>query len=241
MVVRKEMNISGGINLIDVTVDSVNASTGNDLEINAVTGKGVNFNLPENAGATYVKVIDSDAATVCTIDSNGNIVAVGLTANTITPATGQDLIILGKTGKDIKNKLTDADGARKWMVIDSADAEVFSIDSNGNAAGTKFTGSHSGDVIFPGMETIDFENGHTDITLSATQKKALLLRVVQADQAANIIGPAEARLYAVRNESGSAITIKKAAGTGIAIANGKTALVFYNGSDYIRLTADQTH
>ena len=49
--------------------------------------------------------------------------------------------------------------------------------------------------------------------------------------------------YYVRNGSGYAITIKKSAGTGISVANGKTAKVIYSdeAADYIRLTADATH
>jgi hypothetical protein len=105
------------------------------------------------------------------------------------------------------------------------------------------TGNLTGSVVNTADASIDFANGHSDHTLTTTEKKAKLLVVIQADQAANIIGPAENRKYVVRNESGAAITIKKTAGTGVAIANGKTAVVMYSSiaADYVRVTADATH
>lgn len=181
----------------------------------------------------------------------------------ITATASQNLTILGVTGKDILVKLTDANGARKFLIKDSADETVASIDSNGvitatsivgpltgDSAGTH-TGGVAGDVTggLTGSVTAindvahDYSAGHADWTLSATEKKAAVLVASNADAAANIIGPAENREYVLRNASGQAITIKKTGGTGVAVANGKTAVVRYSSSvaDYIRVTADATH
>lgn len=57
----------------------------------------------------------------------------------VTAATGTDLVLNGVTGKDVIVKLTDAAGARKLIVKDSADAVVASIDSDGNVIATKVT------------------------------------------------------------------------------------------------------
>ena len=84
----------------------------------------------------------------------------------------------------------------------------------------------------------DYLGAHADWTLSSSEKQSKLLVVTNANGGANIIAPAENRDYIVSNGSGQAITIKKAAGTGITIADGKVAEVFYNGTDYARLTAD---
>jgi hypothetical protein len=84
----------------------------------------------------------------------------------------------------------------------------------------------------------NYAAAHADWTLSDIEKKANVLVVTNASQAANIIAPSEYRKYILVNTSGYAITIKKTAGTGIAVANNKTAEVFYNGTDYARLTAD---
>jgi hypothetical protein len=64
----------------------------------------------------------------------------------ITPATGEDLVLQGVTGKDIKLKLTDAAGSRKVEILDSSDNVVMSIDSDGNIIGTLLTGNVTGNV-----------------------------------------------------------------------------------------------
>jgi hypothetical protein len=64
----------------------------------------------------------------------------------ITPATGEDLVLQGVTGKDIKLKLTDAGGSRKVEILDSSDNVVMSIDSDGNIIGTLFTGNVVGNI-----------------------------------------------------------------------------------------------
>lgn len=62
-----------------------------------------------------------------------------LVTGVITALTGEDLELQGVTGKDIVLKLTDASGARSVKVLDSADATVASIDSDGNIIATKIT------------------------------------------------------------------------------------------------------
>jgi hypothetical protein len=64
----------------------------------------------------------------------------GNVTGNLTAASGADLAINGATGKDVKVKLTDAAGARKLEVIDSADTLVFSVDSDGNVIANKFIG-----------------------------------------------------------------------------------------------------
>jgi hypothetical protein len=83
----------------------------------------------------------------------------------------------------------------------------------------------------------NYAGAHADWTLSAAEARAKVLIVSNANGAANIIAPVN-RKYIVVNGAGFAVTIKVAAGSGIAIANTKTAEVFYNGTDYARLTAD---
>lgn len=45
-------------------------------------------------------------------------------------------------------------------------------------------------------------------------------------------------LYMVRNASGATVTVKVSGGTGIAVANGKSALLICGATDIERLTAD---
>lgn len=178
-----------------------------------------------------------------------NSLAVGVISFTeavvekITAAPTKDLSFYLATGKDGKIYMTDAAGARDLGIINSSEVKVISFNSAGTITAVSLVSSLTGDVISPADAAHDYAAAHADWTLSASEKKAALLVVTNADAAANIIGPAENRLYTVRNASGQAITIKKAGGTGIAIANGKTAIVRYSSSvaDYVRVTADATH
>ena len=82
---------------------------------------------------------------------------------------------------------------------------------------------------------------NTDWTLNpASEAKYMYLTASSASSSCNIIAPdVQGTIYIVRNTTYAAtITIKKTAGTGIAIAAGKTAAVIHNGSDYVRLWAD---
>lgn len=230
-----------------------------DILITVGSAKEVIMKLGDAAGAKKFKITDSGDVLMFSVDSDGAVTGVSFVGNlvgnvtgtSITATSGQHLAINGATGKDIKFNLTDAAGARKIIVYDSGEAAVFSIDSDGTVTGVTFVGNLTGDVTgnLTGSvtnnndATHDYAAGHADWTLSATEKKARKLIVSNADTAANIIGPAENREYVLRNASGQAITIKKSGGTGIAVANGKTAIVAYSDSvaDYIRVTADATH
>ena len=193
----------------------------------------------------------------------GNQNYVDLVVESIKAADGKDLEIFNSTGKDVIITFTDAAGERKLLFVDSGAQTVASIDSNGkitasggfegaltgavtgNVTGNvtgdltgNSTGSHSGDIVSNAPAAINFAGGHADKTLSATEKKVAILLVTNADAAANIVAPAENRVYIIINTSGQAITIKKSGGTGFAVANNKTAIAAYNGTDYVRITAD---
>jgi len=87
-----------------------------------------------------------------------------------------------------------------------------------------------------------------DYTLSATEAICNILVVTGSPSGQAIIAPTisasgVSRLYTVRNagsDSGD-VVIKKSAGTGVTIGTGKTAKVFWSGTDYVRETADATH
>jgi hypothetical protein len=87
-----------------------------------------------------------------------------------------------------------------------------------------------------------------DYTLSAAEALCNILVVKGSPSGQAIIAPTisasgVSRLYTVRNEGGDSgdVIIKKTAGTGVTIGTGKTAKVFWSGSDYVRETADATH
>lgn len=198
------------------------------------------------------------------IIDNGGVLVTGVVA------TAADLAITAASAKDIIMTLGANDTSKKLSIKDSDGVEVAKIDGNGlitSAAGLvgpvtgavtgnvtgNLTGNvtgdvtgatagvHTGGVIFPAPAAVDFNNGHADYTLNDTEQKSLLLIATNADAGAAIIAPAANKMYILRNASGQTVTLKKSAGTGISVANGKTAVLVYDGSDYVRVTADATH
>lgn len=87
----------------------------------------------------------------------------------------------------------------------------------------------------------DYGGATTDWTLSSTEKIAGIIFATGASGAANIIGPAENRIYYVINKSGGVITFKKSGATGCTIADGSAGVVGYNSytgyKDYKLLAA----
>lgn len=90
-----------------------------------------------------------------------------------------------------------------------------------------------------GSSTHDYAGGAAAWTLSAGELKTTLLLPANASGAADIVAtPTLGKLYIVGNSSGFAVTIKASGETGITIANGKTAIVIGDGSDFTRVGLD---
>jgi hypothetical protein len=84
--------------------------------------------------------------------------------------------------------------------------------------------------------------GTADWVMSRAQALCNILIVTGSPSGQSIIAPAEKRMYIVRNSGGSgAVIIKKSGGSGVSIASGKTAIVIWSGSDYVRVTEDATN
>lgn len=84
----------------------------------------------------------------------------------------------------------------------------------------------------------DYEAGSADWTLSAAELLKPCHKPTNANNAVNAIVADTIRPYFFINATGQALTVKTAAGTGIAIANGKSAFVMSDGTNVIRMTAD---
>ena len=121
-------------------------------------------------------------------------------------------------------------GGEKWVVGGTLDVE-----SGGYITGFSLK---IADIVMTGV----------DYTLSAAEALCNILVVTgspsgQAIIAPSITGTGVSRLYTVRNagsDSGT-VTLKKSAGTGVDVATGKTAEVYWLSTDYVRKTADATH
>ncbi len=53
----------------------------------------------------------------------------------------------------------------------------------------------------------------------------------------NLIAPAVEKTYIVVNDTGAAVTIKTSAGTGVAVADGTTRIVWCDGTDFFTAAA----
>ena len=80
-----------------------------------------------------------------------------------------------------------------------------------------------------------------DVTLSATQASAGILEVSTGHATNAIIAPSTAgqMYWVVNNDATLVANIKKTGGIAVTVAATKKALVYFNGTDYTRLTADQ--
>lgn len=88
----------------------------------------------------------------------------------------------------------------------------------------------------------NFATTATKWTLSSDEALCFFLIASNANGAATIDAPDVAgTMFVLRNGSGQSLTLMKSGGTGIAVANAKSALLYHNGTDYVRATADQTH
>jgi len=81
--------------------------------------------------------------------------------------------------------------------------------------------------VAAGNVTLSDNDGSTD-----QSRMAILLITGSPGTTRNIVAPSRSKWYIVRNGSDSSVVVKGSATTGVTIAAGKTALVFWNGSDF---------
>lgn len=85
----------------------------------------------------------------------------------------------------------------------------------------------------------DYAGGAADWTLTAQERKAKIIKVTNANGAVNaILNTDTTNFYLVDNQSGQALTVKNATGNGIVVASTKRAILWNNGTDVVRITAD---
>lgn len=81
-----------------------------------------------------------------------------------------------------------------------------------------------------------------DYSLLSTEycKRVVKLAFTGWTTGRNVIVPTTTNgtLYVVINATGQTVTVKTSGGTGVVIANGKTAIVFEDGTNVVRITAD---
>jgi hypothetical protein len=112
---------------------------------------------------------------------------------------------------------------------------------NGDQSGTwgDTTNSNLGDLIEAAItNAVNITFANAQYTLSANNglpdeaRNAVLNLIGTNSTAQNLIAPAVEKTYIVKNATGAAVTIKTSGGTGVAVANGTTRIVWCDGTDF---------
>lgn len=193
------------------TINSLSPAAGN-----IVIDGGTNI-TDVNGGSTVTLNLD-DAITLAT----------SVSAPLYTVAAATDLAITAATGQDVVIKMGDNAAANKVSFIDSDDAEVASIDSNG--------GFSMGAITFSGLLTASasatVDTAGTALTLAADNSgDAVILGGGTAARAITIGQDAAAHTVAIGQAAAGAITLDSAAGISLDAAQASNVTVTGAGQD----------
>jgi microcystin-dependent protein len=105
----------------------------------------------------------------------------------------------------------------------------------GTAIEQAITGT--GDVTFTGTDvTLTLANSNT----AQTARNLRLVLVGTSDGARQLVVPSIEKQYIIKNELADAVTVKTAAGTGIAVPSGRTMVLFNNATNVVDVTTYAT-
>jgi hypothetical protein len=117
---------------------------------------------------------------------------------------------------------------------------------NGDQSGTwgDTTNSNLGDLIEAAItNVVDITFANAQYTLSANNglpdeaRNAVLNLIGSNSGAQNLIAPEVEKTYIIKNSTGATVTIKTASGTGVAVSNGTTRIVWCDGTDFYTAAA----
>jgi hypothetical protein len=210
----------------EVTVK--NAATNNNPSI-ASTGSDTNIGLTLKGKGTGAVVLGQATS-----------VGVDLAADQpIRDSATNELIKFVKT-TDAVNEVTITNAATTTAPIISSTGGDTNI---GLTLTPKGSGSVNATAFNPtfGVSAHDYGAAAVDWTLSAAELAQLIVTATNANGVVNAIAtPTAGKVYIVSNGTGYALTFKATGQTGIVVANGKTAILRGNGTDFVRVTADAT-
>jgi len=157
--------------------------------------------------------------------------------------------IFSTTGGTIPWSLIDTSGSDITDIINRAHNNLQSIQGGTtgeffhltSAQNTGLTGGNSTTLHHHQSLQAKSVAGGTDVTLTATEAKVTILEfsgVLTAN--INVIVPTSVWQWTVFNNTSGAftLTIKTSGGTGIAIGQGKRAIVYCDGTNVVRATSD---
>ncbi len=227
------LNLDAAITLAtSVTSPIYTSAAAADTNINSAAGQNIILQMGDAAAANKVSFETNASAEVASLDSAGTLTVVNMdgiigattpaagtfttvTANTsvtsalYTSAAGADCDITAPVGQNMVLKLGDAAGANKLSVTDSADVEVFAVDSNGGQTYTSITSTG----LITGQAGITVNSAGTAITLGGDNSgDAVILGGGTTARAITIGQDAAAHTVAIGQAAAGAITVDTAAG-----------------------------
>ena len=113
------------------------------------------------------------------------------------------------------------------------------VDAPAITGGTIAASTITSPDLYVAISSHDYAGAAADWVLSATEAKSAILTATNANGACAIVAvPDFGKVYWIKNSTGQELTIKADGQDGVKIANGKTAAVYGNATDFVRLTAD---
>jgi len=122
--------------------------------------------------------------------------------------------------------------------------------NNGFSALVDISVAGTNNITTDGDITLTVTNGNNSSSFSTTGTNSTVAQYYVLNcsgsrtVARNIIVPASSKTYVVINNTtgGFAITVKKSGGTGVSVANGETAIVYYNSTtgDVVKVSTFNT-
>jgi hypothetical protein len=179
------------------------------------------------AGGTNVTSAGAGSTVTFNLDAAITL-ATSVSSPLYTVAAATDLAITAATGQDVVIKMGDNAAGNKVSFIDSDDAEVASIDSNGafTTTGLTFTG------LLTAQASATIETAGTALNLGSDNSgDAVNLGVGTVARAINVGTSAAAHVISIGNASAGAVTIDTAAGVSIDAAAASNFTVAGAGID----------
>ena len=175
--------------------------------INSLSPAGGNINVVGGTNLT-----ESDAGSTVTMNMDAAISLATSVTSPLYTASAADVAITAPAGQDCVIKLGDAAGANKLSVLDSADVEVFAVDSNGGQTYTTITASG----LITGQASADIDTAGATLSLATDNSAdAVILGGGTAARAITIGQDAAAHTVAIGQAAAGAISIDTAAGVSI--------------------------
>lgn len=113
------------------------------------------------------------------------------------------------------------------------------VDAPAITGGTIAASTITSPDLYVAISSHDYAGGAADWELSATEAKSAILTATSANGPCAIVAvPDFGKVYWIKNSTGQELTIKASGQDGVKIASGKTAAVYGNATDFVRLTAD---